>query len=143
MSMESDLQAWLLADAGVAAAIGDRLYRLVAAQGAVRPYAVMATLAAAPQRTLAGPTGEAVARLQLTCWGSEETAAGLADAEAARDALRTALRALEADILSYRRPRTIGTTRIRDVSDESDQELYDDEIRQPRRMIEFTVRYEE
>lgn len=140
MSMESDLVAWLLADAGVAAAIADRLYRLVAAQGAARPYAVL-TGTSAPQRTLAGPTGEAVARLQLTCWGSDETVAGVADAEAARDALRAALRALEAYVL--RMPKVIGTTRIRDVSDESDQELYDDEIRQPRRMIEFTVRYEE
>lgn len=136
MSMESDLQAWLLADAGVASALGDRLYRLIADQDAARPYAVMATLTVEPQRTLGGPNGEAIARLQITCWAD-----GIADAEMARDAVRAALRTLETHVL--RGPRTIGSTRIRSVSDDTDQELYEDEIRQPRRLVDFTVRYEE
>lgn len=136
MAMETDLQAWLLAQSDVAAAIGARLYRLVADQDATTPYVTMATLNTSAERSLNGPTGEAVARLQLTCWGKT-----IAEAETARDALRAALRALEAYVL--RSPKIIGTTRIRDVSDESDQEIYEDEIRQPRRLVEFTVRYEE
>lgn len=136
MSMESDLQAWLLAQAGVTAAIGARLFRQVADQDAATPYAVLATIATAPQRTLSGPNGESVARLQVTCWGGT-----MAEAETARDAIRDALRALEAYVL--RSPKLVGSTVIREVSDENDQELYDDDIRQPRRLIEFTVRYEE
>lgn len=137
MSMESDLRAYLLADAGVAAAVGaEGVYRMVAAQDAAKPYAVMVTLTVSPERVLNGRTGEAVARLQITCWGDTDT-----QADSARDAVKAALRTLEAAAL--RHPATIGSTRIRDVSDESDQELYEDDIRQPRRLLEFTVRYEE
>ena len=138
MAMETDLQAWLLAQAGVATAIGDRLYRLIADQDAARPYAVMSTLNVEPQRTLGGPTGETVAKLQVTCWGDE-----IADAESARDAIVAAVRSLERDIIRRRVPMTIGSTRVRDVTDDADQELYEDEIRQPRRLVEITVRYEE
>ena len=138
MAMETDLQAWLLAQAGVATAIGDRLYRLIADQDAARPYAVMSTLNVEPQRTLGGPTGETVAKLQVTCWADE-----IADAESARDAIVAAVRSLERDIIRRRVSVTIGSTRIRDVTDDADQELYEDEIRQPRRLVEITVRYEE
>lgn len=138
MSMESDLQAYLLADAGVAAAVGARVFRQVADQDAAFPYATIASLSVEPQRSLQGPNGEAIARLQITCWGDT-----LAVAEAARDAVRTCVRTLERQIVTTRMPALVGSTRVRDVTDESDQEAYEDEVRQPRRLLEITIRYEE
>ena len=70
-------------------------------------------------------------------------ALAFADAEGARDAVRAALRALERGIVAARIPAVVGATRIRDVTDDSDQELYEDEVRQPRRLLEVTIRYEE
>lgn len=138
MSLETDLAAYLRADSGVAAVLGTRIYRLVADQDAAFPYAVLASLTVEPQRTLRGPTGEAVAKLQIACWADT-----VADAEGARDAVRAALRALERGIVAARIPAVVGATRIRDVTDDSDQELYEDEVRQPRRLLEVTIRYEE
>ena len=138
MSLETDLVAYLLADSGVASALGTKVFRQVADQDAGFPYATLASLSVEPQRTLAGPNGEAIARLQITCWADT-----LAGAETARDAVRAALRALERQIATAHSPALLGSTRIRDVTDDSDQEAYEDEVRQPRRLLEITIRYEE
>lgn len=138
MSLENDLQAWLLAQTGVSAVIGTRLFRLVADQDVEKPFAVLLTQTTEPQRNLIGPDGEAIARMQIACWGDTAD-----QADDTRAAIRIALRSLEHSIVAARMPMTIGSTRIRDVSDTSDQELYDEDVRERRRLLEFTVRFEE
>lgn len=67
--MEEALIAKLLADGGVAALVGTRVYPVARPQGSVFPAVTLATVSNVPVYTNDGESGIAEARVQIDCWG--------------------------------------------------------------------------
>ena len=86
--MEEALIAKLLADAGVSALVGTRVYPGVRPQATALPAIVFNMISANPSYSDDGEDGIAEARVQLDCWGATYT-----DAKKAARAVKAALSA--------------------------------------------------
>lgn len=81
MTIESAIYSRLSGDAAVAALAGTRIYPVQAPPAAARPYVVYLLVAAARDRTFAGPSGLVDPRYQFDCYADDaDTAAALARA---------------------------------------------------------------
>ena len=67
-SLEKAVRTLLLADATIAAAVGARLYGSRMPQGVQYPAIVIHRISASRVRSLAGPSGYAIVRVQLDVW---------------------------------------------------------------------------
>ena len=83
MSMQADLMARLLADAGVSALVATRIYADVAPQGAALPYITTQVISTAHTHHLAGGSRVAQSRVQIDVWAS---------AASSREAIAEAIR---------------------------------------------------
>lgn len=137
MSLESDLETWLRAQAGIAALVGARVHRNVAADE-TKPYIVFNRSDTKPERTLAGDVGQAVVQIDFDCWA--ETASG-ADAVAA--ALRAVFAQVNADVRRFRRPVSIGTAAIHSAARGSEQDSYGGALREFQRIVSYMLRTDE
>jgi len=84
--MEADLIAHLLADAGVSALVGTRIYPSLASQNAAAPYVVLRRVSTVGKRGTGGPAGLDRARIQI-----ESYADTYGEAKSLAVAIRTAL----------------------------------------------------
>lgn len=84
--MEENLIARLLANAGVAAIVGTRVYPGARPQGSALPALVLNKISGAPVYDDEGEAGLLTARMQIDAWGITYTAAKLL-ARAVRDCL--------------------------------------------------------
>jgi len=83
MSLETGLYAFLAAEAGVKALVAARIYPDAAPAGAAKPYIVYQRITTERDRTMDGPNGLAMPRMQVTCWAATYIGAKvLADAVA-------------------------------------------------------------
>jgi hypothetical protein len=67
-SLEVELRAFMLADAAIAARVGERIYPAPAPQNATMPFITFQRISATREYTLAGPAGLAGALMQIDCW---------------------------------------------------------------------------
>lgn len=137
MSFESDLETWLRAQAGLAAVVGARVYRNVAA-AETKPYIVFHRSDTRAERTLAGDIGQAVVQIDFDVWGATAESASAAAA-----ALRAALGLIDAAVRATRRPVTIGTTRVHHAGRGGEQDSYGAEPREFQRIVSFIFRIDE
>lgn len=137
MSLESDLETWLRAQAGLAALVGARVHRNVA-PAETKPYVAFNRSDTKPERTLAGDVGQAVVQIDFDCWAA--TAAG-ADEVAA--ALRAALAAINATVRATRRAVTIGSTRVHSTGRGAEQDGYGADLREFQRIVSILFRIDE
>lgn len=137
MSLESDLETWLRAQAAIAAVVGARVHRNVAT-AETKPYIVFNRSDTRPERTLAGDVGQAVVQIDFDCWA--ETAAG-ADAVAA--ALRQTFAALNAAVRRLRRPLSIGTAVIHSAARGAEQDSYGGNLHEFQRIVSYMLRTDE
>lgn len=86
MALEEGLYAYLVADAGVAALIGTRLYPLLVPQDAALPAMAYQRISGPRDHTHDGASGLAMARIQFTAVGSSYS-----EAKSVMAALRAAL----------------------------------------------------
>ena len=75
MSLETALRAYVLADAAIAAAVGQRMYPRGLPQGPTFPALVYSRVDTRRLHDLDGPDGLPRARVQVTAWGSSVQAA--------------------------------------------------------------------
>lgn len=68
--MEEALIAKLLADSGLSALAGTRVYPVSRPQGSALPAVTLATVSNVPLYTDQGEAGIAEARVQIDCWGT-------------------------------------------------------------------------
>ncbi|MGG7518839.1 tail completion protein gp17 [Allorhizobium undicola] len=87
--MEEAVTALLLADARLAALIGNRVHWGRVPQGAARPYLILQLISGVPDYASAGRTGLEQSRLQLDAY-AESVAVAKAISVAASDALEKA-----------------------------------------------------
>lgn len=79
MALEDALRTYTLADGGVAALVGTRMYPRMLPQNATLPALVYQRIDTRRLHDLDGPDGLPRPRMQITCWGTlPATAAGLA-----------------------------------------------------------------
>lgn len=138
MSLESDLKDWLRADAAVSAVVDQRIFRGVAPKGTLRPFMCFYRNSGQSDRTLSGLTGLATARITFDCWAADPEGA-----EDIAEIVRATIESIAAYVLTYRQPYLLGSTRVRDVVFEGDEENYDETARDFRRMADFTFTFEE
>lgn len=86
MSLAEHINATLLADAAIVAAVGTRVRRNSAPQGEDLPFIVFSRLSVTPLRTLRGPTGR-----EQSLWAVVAVALDGATADAIGQAVRNAL----------------------------------------------------
>lgn len=137
MSLESDLETWLRAQAGIAAVVGARVYRNIASDE-TKPYIVLNRSDTRPERTLAGEIGQAVVQIDFDCWA--ETAAGADDVAAA---LRAVFDQVNANVRRFRRPESIGTAVIHSAARGSEQDSYGSSLREFQRIVSYMIRTDE
>ena len=68
MSIETDIRARLLADAGVSAIVGTRIYAVILPQDPTYPAASYQRISGPRMQELAGATDRAMARIQIDSW---------------------------------------------------------------------------
>lgn len=96
MSLTGDIIGALLADAGVAAQVGARIYVQSAPQGAAEPYITVSPISGpTPMYHVGGPTGLERARYQLDAWCSRS-----GDRDAVIAALQSMLSGLSGELVS-------------------------------------------
>lgn len=79
--IEEALYKYLRDDAGVSALVSDRIYPLVAPQGAIMPAIVHQRITTARPQTLDGSSGVALPWFQFRCWAATyDEACALAEA---------------------------------------------------------------
>jgi hypothetical protein len=66
--LEAELRAFLIADAAVAALVGERVYPAPAPQNSLMPFVTFQRISATREYTLAGPAGLAGVLMQIDCW---------------------------------------------------------------------------
>lgn len=72
---------WILEnDATVSGLVSDRIYNMIAAQNADKPYLVVSGISEAPDYHMTGPTTLMEARYQIDGWQSRASADALGDA---------------------------------------------------------------
>ncbi len=93
MSLELALRNFLLADPGVAAIVGNKIFPQPAPQDTVAPFITWLLVSADDNNTLDGPLGLRVSRVQIDCWSDPPEQAGdftqsLLAASAVRQAMK-------------------------------------------------------
>lgn len=94
--MEADLISMLLASAGVAALVSDRVTPVSRTQGSTLPAITVQRISGAPEYAADGEVGLLNARVQVDCWGSDYgdskllAAAVINELSAVRDVIGTA-----------------------------------------------------
>lgn len=81
MSLEADLRAFLLADAGVAALVGDRISPAPGPQDQAYPFVTFTLISDQGVQSLSGPSGLDYPVYQIDAW-SDSTERGGSQAEA-------------------------------------------------------------
>lgn len=73
--MQSDLIALILADAGVTAAVGSKVWWVRRPQGQVAPFAILQMVSSVPAVTMASEANWTDSRVQVDCYGETYAAA--------------------------------------------------------------------
>lgn len=127
MSLEEGIRAHLLADTGVAALVGTRVFHEDLGQNTTYPAVAFARTATERVMTLAGPSGLAQVRVAVDCWA--DTSAGV---KALAAAVLAALHGVTGDL---------GGTTIQSCACESEADLseVDGDRRDRRVSLEFVI----
>lgn len=127
--MQEDLIALALADAGVTAAVGSKVWWVKRPQGQAAPLAVMTMVSNVPGVAMAGETNWNDSRVQIDCYATTYAAA------------RATARAFSTLFGGY--SGTQGTTQFQGIFRISDRDLFEagdtDQDRLYRVMLEFRV----
>lgn len=98
--MEEALIAKLLADGGVAALVGNRVFPVSRPQASALPALTLATMSNVPVYTDQGEAGIAEARVQIDCWGADYGSVKLT-ARAVKAALSAFFGTVEGVVFQY------------------------------------------
>ena len=86
MSIKDDFYTYLISNAGITAAVSDRIYPLTAPTSATLPYITIQRVACSHEHHMTAAAGLAAARFQVDCWAETSV-----DAETSAEAVREAL----------------------------------------------------
>jgi hypothetical protein len=130
------VRAFLLADEGIAAAVGERIFPLLLPQGERRASIVYTVISELSDPTMTGPSGLSRVRMQVDCWAPSADAA---------DALG---RAVEARLDGYQGPMTgegspAESVAVQGAFLDDERDDYDGEADLYRASRDFIVWFEE
>ena len=129
MSLESDLKARLVADATVNALIAGRCYPAVLPQSPSYPALTFFRVSATRLYNLKGTASRVTARFQIDCWAATHITA-----RALADAVRVSLHAVVG---------TMGSTAIGYVRLDNELDVYEDEVKEYRVILDVLIDYVE
>ena len=98
--MEQALIAKLLADGGISALVGNRVFPISRDQASALPAVTFGTVSNVPIYTNDGEAGIAEARMQIDCWGASYPSAKLT-AQAVKSALSAFFGTVEGVVFQY------------------------------------------
>lgn len=90
-SIEAALTAELLADAGVTALVGDRIFPMGGRQGTAYPYVTYMRISTAGAERLDGPNTLEWPRFQIDCWAAAAPTGSALQALSVAEAIRLAI----------------------------------------------------
>jgi hypothetical protein len=127
--IESELRTYLLAQSGIAALIGTRVYPMKLPQSPTLPAITYQRVSGSRVQSLTGPSGMAHPRIQVDCWAASYDGAKALAAE------------VQDDLDGYRG--TMGTTRVGGVIVYGDRDWYEPDVDIYRVTIDITIWHDE
>lgn len=132
MTIEEAIVARVLAFAGTAALVGDRVFPGFIPAGAAHPAIAYQRIGGPPNYVMLGETGAAEARIQITCWGVK-----YADAAAVAEQVRLALSGFRGQLGTV----MVDSLFLEGPTDTTDQQPGSDQSKKYGRRLELRVRF--